>query len=363
MTYLLTGYFMTGTETYDIKWTMPQCVLTLRLSGLAFDLYDGCQPLESLSSENKKVALKQVPSFLEVLAYSFYPASFLVGPQFPMKRYQDFVSGILKDSEEGVLPDCLIPSLKRTLTGIGYLAVYQIGFAYINDDYLLNKEYEDLSFLLRCVVLGIWGHLALYKYISCWLMVEGVCIASGITYNGKDEKGNSKWDGLSNVDLKVFEGATVFNHYVESFNINTNHWVAQYVYKRLKFLGNKYFSQLGVLIFLAIWHGLHSGYYICFFLEFICLVMEKDLQSIINRNGNAALFLQRPGIKQLKWIILKTYTLVFMGYCMAPFVLLSYSKWWHVHKSVFLIGHILWMPWMIYRPIVKKLLPPKAHTS
>jgi lysophospholipid acyltransferase 5 len=32
---------MTGTETYDIKWSMPQCVLTLRLIGLAVDLFDG----------------------------------------------------------------------------------------------------------------------------------------------------------------------------------------------------------------------------------------------------------------------------------------------------------------------------------
>ena len=38
------GYYMTGTETYDIKWSMPQCVLTLRLIGLAFDLFDGGKP-------------------------------------------------------------------------------------------------------------------------------------------------------------------------------------------------------------------------------------------------------------------------------------------------------------------------------
>jgi lysophospholipid acyltransferase 5 len=37
----MAGYYMTGTETYDIKWSMPQCVLTLRLIGLAFDLFDG----------------------------------------------------------------------------------------------------------------------------------------------------------------------------------------------------------------------------------------------------------------------------------------------------------------------------------
>lgn len=43
MGYLMTGYYLTTTENYDIKWTMPQCVLTLRLIGLAFDLSDGSQ--------------------------------------------------------------------------------------------------------------------------------------------------------------------------------------------------------------------------------------------------------------------------------------------------------------------------------
>lgn len=35
------GYYMTGTDTYDIKWSMPHCVLTLRLIALTYDVYDG----------------------------------------------------------------------------------------------------------------------------------------------------------------------------------------------------------------------------------------------------------------------------------------------------------------------------------
>ncbi|XP_039287249.1 lysophospholipid acyltransferase 5 [Nilaparvata lugens] len=288
MAYLLIGYYMTATDTYDIKWTMPQCVLTLRLSGLAFDLYDGTLP---------------------TILY--------------------FVREIVEE-----------------------LKMLMILF-----------DLQELSFITRCAVLAIWGHLALYKYISVWLLVEAVCIASGITYNGKDDKGNTKWNGLSNINLILFEGTTLFGHYIEAFNINTNHWVAQYIYKRLKFLGNRQLSQLGVLVFLAVWHGLHSGYYMCFFLEFICMIMEKDLQPILQRNGVVLEFLRKPGMKQLTWLALKVYTLVFMGYCMAPFVLLSYHKWWQVHKSFYFMGHILWMPWYLYRPIVKKLLPPKEHTS
>lgn len=42
MTYLLIGYYTTATETYDITWTMPHCVLTLKLIGLAFGELSSC---------------------------------------------------------------------------------------------------------------------------------------------------------------------------------------------------------------------------------------------------------------------------------------------------------------------------------
>uniref|UniRef100_A0A9L0SFN7 Lysophosphatidylcholine acyltransferase 3 n=1 Tax=Equus caballus TaxID=9796 RepID=A0A9L0SFN7_HORSE len=41
MAYLLAGYYYTATGNYDIKWTMPHCVLTLKLIGLAVDYFDG----------------------------------------------------------------------------------------------------------------------------------------------------------------------------------------------------------------------------------------------------------------------------------------------------------------------------------
>jgi lysophospholipid acyltransferase 5 len=43
--YLVVGYYLeqvSGKE-YNISWTMPQCVLTLRLTAVAFDLYDGAK--------------------------------------------------------------------------------------------------------------------------------------------------------------------------------------------------------------------------------------------------------------------------------------------------------------------------------
>lgn len=39
--YLMIGYYFTMMDSYTIKWTTPHCVLTLRLIGLVFDVYDG----------------------------------------------------------------------------------------------------------------------------------------------------------------------------------------------------------------------------------------------------------------------------------------------------------------------------------
>ncbi|VEN45755.1 unnamed protein product [Callosobruchus maculatus] len=60
------------------------------LIGVAYDYYDGHQPLDTLSADSKKVALQKRPSLLELFGHSFFPAAFIVGPQFPMKRYLEF---------------------------------------------------------------------------------------------------------------------------------------------------------------------------------------------------------------------------------------------------------------------------------
>ena len=39
--YLVAGYVVMNKDTYDISWTMPHCVMTLRLIGVAMDVHDG----------------------------------------------------------------------------------------------------------------------------------------------------------------------------------------------------------------------------------------------------------------------------------------------------------------------------------
>ncbi|XP_042872826.1 lysophospholipid acyltransferase 5-like isoform X2 [Penaeus japonicus] len=353
MTYLLVGYYMTGTDTYDIKWSMPHCVLTLRLIALTYDVYDGTKDPAKLSNDQQKTALSIRPSLLEVAAHTYFPASFMVGPQFAMRRYLDFVNGTLVGSER---PPCLLPGVLRGGLGLIYLAVYQIGISYLPDAFINSAEYDDLTFWKRHIVVGVWAKITLYKYISCWLIAEGVCIMSGLSYSGKDANGNCLWNGCANVKIRLYEGATSFGDMISSFNINTNAWVAQYVYKRLRFLNNRYISQFAALVFLAVWHGLHSGYYACFFMEFVVINFEKDLASTVNQYPRLLSVLNAGPLKYIKFVILKLYVVVFMGYCLGPFVLLKLHRWWNFYTSLYFSGHIFFAGWPLYAAAVKSVI-------
>ena len=172
------GYYYVGTDSYDINWTMPQCILVLRLIGIAFDYYDGQQPPESLGAENKKVALAQCPNLLEMYGHTLFPASFMVGPQFPMKRYQDFVAG--KFSENDAAPTTNIkPGLTRFALGVFYLAVFQALGLLVSDQYMYSEEFGEVGFFKKMLLMGAWGRFTMYKYISCWLLTEGACIVFG----------------------------------------------------------------------------------------------------------------------------------------------------------------------------------------
>ena len=67
--------------------------------------------------------------------------------------------------------------------------------------------------------------------------------------------------------------------------------VARYVYKRLRFLGNRYASQFLTLMFLAVWHGYHLGYFVLFFMEFVIILWERKVSDV----GE----LERVGVEQI----------------------------------------------------------------
>ncbi|XP_043646797.1 lysophospholipid acyltransferase 5 [Drosophila teissieri] len=346
MSYLLLGYFYTSSNEYDILWTMPHCILVLRMIGYGFDITDGLKEESELSKDQKETALKEPPSLLELLAFSYFPSGFLVGPQFPFSRYKAFVDGQFRQHEGNVEA-----GIRRFGAGAFYLIVCQVGLRYLPDSYFLTPEFAQVSFVKRIYFLGFWAKFSLYKYISCWLLTEGALICIGLTYKGEDKNGQPDWSGCSNVKLKLLETGNTMEHYVQSFNVNTNQWVGQYIYKRLKFLNNRTISYGAALGFLAVWHGYHSGYYMTFLMEYMVVSTEKQItrfytKVVLPQWGH---ILNHSDIyKLLYFFTLKSYNIVYMGWCLTAFVFLKYERWIVVYGAVSYYGFTVLILWAAF---------------
>ncbi|XP_078696141.1 lysophospholipid acyltransferase 5-like [Branchiostoma floridae x Branchiostoma belcheri] len=360
MGYLLAGYHFCASNTYDVMWTTPHCVMTLRLIGLVTDYYDGGKDPAQQSADQKKLGLTSLPSLLAVAGHSFHFGGVLVGPQFPMRMYLDMIEGKLTDNTEGKRPACVVPALKRMALGLGYTVVFAILNGYYYDDYMTEPAFFESSWLQKYIFVLIWGKVMLYKYVGCWLLAEGSCILSSLTYNGRDEQGNPLWDSCKNIKLSKFEMVMSFQDVIDSFNINTNKWAAHYVYKRLKFLNNRMMSQLSTLVFLALWHGFHSGYYACFFLELVYVNAEKQAHDLMKVSPMVSSVVRHPVIRPVLLVSLKLVLLAHLGYPLVPFALLKSAKWWQVHQSLYFTGHWPFLVFLAAAPFLKKVLKPRT---
>ncbi|CEP16029.1 hypothetical protein [Parasitella parasitica] len=377
--YLMLGYYFMQTDEYDITWTMTQCILCLRMMGFGFDYYDGRKlvtvagpptktelktvPEDKLNkaaireTSNKKspaalplsfsadTPILQLPSLVEMLAYALFPSAFLVGPQFSFSLFKKWIN---HNEEDLLLTDDQKEERERAQTlyvwrsvllAIIYLGAQQTIGATYSTSYLLTDEYSNLPFWQRFLIFPIAGKFAYVKYIGIWLLTEGATASFGISYEGSNEEGHALFGGLANALPGTFETATSIDHVISAFNINTNLWSKYYVFKRLKFLGNKQASQFGTLAFLAIWHGFHAMYFITFLLEFLyvqCeLVLRKRLVPIVQS------YTKKNDIyfkiwKLAAWIACQ----LCITYAIVGFELLSLEKSYIAYKNVYFLGHV-----------------------
>jgi lysophospholipid acyltransferase 5 len=173
-----------------------------------------------------------------------------------------------------------------------------------------------------------------------------------VTFDSK----TGEFDKSSNVRVFEYETTSTFGGIIHSFNVTTNHWAGNYVFKRLRFLKSKFLSHILTLVYLALWHGYKSGYYITFTIEFLIMKVEKEVMDFIaqKRKEDKSLdeFLARPLVYWTSRVFFRIYTLVVFGYCLVPFLLLNYVKWWDVLKELYFFGHVIYIPAVILTPIL-----------
>ncbi|OON21545.1 MBOAT family protein, partial [Opisthorchis viverrini] len=394
MAYLLSGSYIYNRGTYDINWTTPYCILCLRLIGLTWDLFDASKPESERSAYQKQSALQTFPGVLETLSFCFVPTAFISGPQFPMRHYQSFVDGSLRPTAilaNRSFTQRFIFNVKVQRTVIrftmGLLAVERTFAVSVHGCVRANHAVSEGA----CVLLGLGcTGLVHFKYLEDTDKksrspqfagdVPEVRTKSAlerrdsavpwsdlaVKLNSYDPKKldvrEADHTACANISLGNLLLATNSDHLVAGFNINTNKWMLEYVYKRLRFLGNKQLSQLCTLTFLALWHGTYTGYFVNFALEFIIIAVERDFILIVKRSKfGDFLYKTTPGFV-LTSVTGKLHVLFMLATPLTAFYLLQYHLWFPVLKSTYFIGFI-YVLWPLLRPIVKRMFPRKVNGS
>ncbi|KAH8860499.1 Lysophospholipid acyltransferase 5 [Schistosoma japonicum] len=311
------------------------------------------------------------------------------------------------------------PQFRRTLVRfvLGYLGIASLSklLTIYPADLMLTNEFQyEWSFFSRLLYIMIFGQLVLLRYVSIWLIAEGSCVLIGLGCTGlvhvkspgtvklPNTKTNTDSNSLTrdgpvlkrrdsavdwsladnhikyhaelydptqvklceaphtacaNISLLRYIFATNTDDLVAGFNINTNRWLLNYVYKRLRFLGNKTLSRTISLLFLALWHGTHSGYYINFGIELLVVTVENDFLSILKNSKYNHFFYKTFVGRLISSICGKLHIYFLLGSPMVAFYLLKFHLWFPILKSVYFVG--LWYVfWPVIKPVVKILLPP-----
>nr|CAD2196730.1 unnamed protein product [Meloidogyne enterolobii] len=471
--HLLIGIWFVESSTYDITWTTPFCILTLKMTALVMDVYDGHLQKKS-EQQQSKTAITDKPNLLEIAAFVFFFSGTLTGPHFSLKRFREFVKGDYLDKERNeVRQSSIMASLQRFVVGVFFAVLYKWGTVWVPDSYFNSPEFLSLPLFWKIVWNTIWFKSTMYRYCVAWLLTEGSSILSGISYNGKDLNGDDKWNGTRNINiikwelgsdfqsvidsfncctnefaknimaslqrfvvgvffavlykwglfgcltsLPLFwkivwntiwfkstmyrycvawlltEGSSIlcgisyngkdlngddkwngtrniniikwelgsdFQSVIDSFNCCTNEFAKNHIFKRLKWLGNKYYSHLITLLYLAVWHGYHLGYFMLFAFEFMCMVAQEQLYTFIAFGPPQFRHLINLWwAKPLCWLFGRLNICVSMAFAFLTFGLVKKEIWITPLKSMYFYGYIIYfIVWptfftFVLRPLIKK---------
>ncbi|KAM3459826.1 hypothetical protein MY5147_001426 [Beauveria neobassiana] len=274
--------------------TGAQMVLLMKLSAFCWNLADGQLPEDQLTDFQKERSLKEVPELLDYCAYVMFFPSLLAGPAFDYIDYQRWIDTTMFDIPAGVdpskkppsrkkrrIPRSGTPALIKALTGLVWVGLFVLLAGYFNHQVLISDTYMQKGFLNRVFIMYATGVVTRLKYYGVWTLTEGACILAGLGYNGVDSvTGKVSWNRLQNIDPIGVETAQNPRAYLGGWNMNTNHWLRNYVYLRVTPRGKKPGFRASMITFAtsALWHGFYPGYYLTFILASLIQTAAKNFR-------------------------------------------------------------------------------------
>lgn len=197
-------------------------------------------------------------------------------------------------SASGPPPGRLIEAAKQLVIGIFFLGIFAIYASDWDFSALIYPAHEGgvstKPFFWRAWYAVVASFMARTKYYGIWTLANAACILSGLSYNGlapvtPGSRGSNvaprtKWDRCQNVDVLGVELAQNWKELLDHWNMNTNIWLRNNVYKRVAKRGRKpgFKSTMFTFLTSAFWHGVAPGYYIAFIMGGFCQSVARSLR-------------------------------------------------------------------------------------
>uniref|UniRef100_A0A7S1CCL7 Lysophospholipid acyltransferase n=1 Tax=Bicosoecida sp. CB-2014 TaxID=1486930 RepID=A0A7S1CCL7_9STRA len=287
MSYMSFSHIFRVVDSYlkwELDYTGPQMLLTIKLTSLGFNFHDGTTDRARLEADAKRKpaadddartakkitmrartcqdrlehAVDEMPSILEFFGWVYCFQNFLAGPAVDLREYLDTSSGASYGKVGSPIPAGRWPKvLKSLFFSILCLGAMVVGTAKFPIANLHNPELVNAApWFERLPVAWVTLFFTRMKYYFAWLMVEGSAVLAGFGYTKKNKA--DQWSGANNVDIITFETAENVSAGSRAWNKFTQTWLERYVYRRTgDSLVWTYFTS-------AFWHGFYPGYYLFF---------------------------------------------------------------------------------------------------
>ncbi|KAH7105600.1 endoplasmic reticulum protein [Auriculariales sp. MPI-PUGE-AT-0066] len=347
------------TDRYEISGA--QMVLTMKLTTFAWNIYDGRCPDEELDSWQKTNRIVGFPTLLEFFGFISYFPGFQAGPAIEYAAYTSAILGapLIPEEFKHIHGVRRMPrgrkgaAYRRLALGLGFLVAFVVIGPLYNYDLMLAPSIAQQSLWYRIFFMQAAGFSARTKYYAAWKICEGACILTGVGFSGWNDKGISLWRGASNVEPLKLETAENFKVLIDMWNIKTNQWLRECVYKRVTPKGQKPGFKSSMITFAtsAFWHGFAPGYYVMFvFAGFIqtlarlCRTLLRPLvlpPTVATKTGGKPLPPPQTLVKRLYDISGVVCSILILNYVASAFQLLEVGKVIHVWSIVGWYGNIV----------------------
>ncbi|PIK53792.1 putative lysophospholipid acyltransferase 2 [Apostichopus japonicus] len=248
----------------NLDYVGPLMILTEKLSSLSWSIHDGfTKPERDLNELQKKMVVRQYPSVLKFYSFIFCPQNLLVGPCTFYTDYCKFIEGDLfkvtvkhgSGEEKQVYKEPSATNAvigKLLFTGLSALCMLTLVPRFpimgnVDDDWIANH-----SFLYRLGWLVISIEVAKSKYFMAWVWADAINNCAGLGFNGYDDTGKPKWDGITNVKIWKFQTATSLKVLIDNWNITGARWLRHVCFDRVPVQ-----KKLATFMLSSIWHGFY----------------------------------------------------------------------------------------------------------